>query len=197
MLMSIDEDATISVRFHPLVFTGLDRFTRASPLTAFNQLYMKAALRLAQPSQHSLMLPSVYPSSGTFPFLRMLELFLKPWLHRNHDGKLNMPFHEISDHITSGKTAVPSKCSVLNTFRKICRHVFEKSHSIVRNMVLAASKRKSGIFPGLTNKAQQRITATFSLSGCLLCSADACWDTFPLLHLEVIIDDNVQLLRII
>ena len=100
-----------------------------------------------------------YSPSDAFPFLQMFNLFLNPWLHRNNHVKLNMLLHEISDHLTTEKSAVGSKPYLLYMTGQSLDQSLEKLNSMIRAMMLAASKVTSQIISALSQKAQKRMIA--------------------------------------
>jgi hypothetical protein len=110
-----------------------------------------------------LTLSRVHTPSDAFPLLQMSNLFLNPWLHRNNQVKLNILLHEISDHLSTEKSAVSPKPDILNMTGQFLDEAFKKLNGIIRAMVFAASKETSQIIPGLSPKAHQVMIALSAL----------------------------------
>jgi hypothetical protein len=70
-----------------------------------------------------------------------------------------MLFDEISDYITTEKSAVGSKPYILYMMGQSLDQGLEKTNSMIRRMVFAASKKPSQIISGLSQKAQKRMIA--------------------------------------
>jgi hypothetical protein len=89
----------------------------------------------------------------------MPDLLLDPWLDRNNDVKLNGFVDQKLDHLPAEEASIRSELYILYMTGQFLDHGLEKPNSMIRRMVLAASKKTSQIISGLSHKAQKGMVA--------------------------------------